>query len=198
MKQYKDNYFKKAKQENYPARSVYKLQEIHKRYHIFQKGQKVLDLGAAPGSWSQYAAERVGKKGRVLAVDKKEIDIALPEHVCFIRSDLFEPSEEFASWLDYYQEFDLVISDLAPSTSGIKLRDQTRSLELGEKVRTLGESYLKKGGTIVLKVFTGPDLQDFLFSLKQGFKRVKTFKPESSRSESMECYVLGFGKKNKQ
>lgn len=198
MKQYKDNYFKKAKQENYPARSVYKLQEIHKRYHIFQKGQKVLDLGAAPGSWSQYAAERVGKKGRVLAVDKKEIDIGLPEHVCFIQSDLFEPSEEFASWLDYYQEFDLVISDLAPGTSGIKLRDQTRSLELAEKVRALGESYLKKGGTMVLKVFTGPDLQDFLSSLKYGFKRVKTFKPQSSRSESMECYVLGFGKKNKQ
>jgi len=198
MKQYKDNYFKQAKKDNYPARSIYKLQEIHKRYHIFQKGQKVLDLGAAPGSWSLYAAERVGKKGSVLAVDKKNVDIGLPENVCFIQSDIFEPSEEVASWLDYYQEFDVVISDLAPSTSGIKLRDQTRSLELAEKVGSLGESFLKKGGTMVLKVFTGPDLQDFLSTLKQGFKRVKTFKPDSSRSESMECYVLSFGKKNKQ
>ena len=198
MKQYKDNYFKKAKQENYPARSVYKLQEIHKRYHVFQKGQKVLDLGAAPGSWSLFAAEKVSKKGIVLAADKKDVDIALPEHVCFVQSDVFDPSEEFASWLDHYQEFDLLLSDMAPATSGIKLRDQTRSLEMAEKVREIGQSYLKKGGTMVVKVFTGPDLQEFLTNLKQDFKRVKTHKPESSRSESMECFVLCFGKKNKQ
>lgn len=198
MKQYKDNYFKKAKKENYPARSVYKLQEIHKRYHIFQKGQKVLELGAAPGSWSLYSAQRIGKKGSVLAVDKKDVDIALPEHVCFIQSDIFEPSEEFASWLDFYQGFDLVLSDMAPETSGIKLRDQTRSLEMAQKVSELGKDYLKKGGIMVVKVFTGPDLQDFISALKQDFKRVKTFKPDSSRSESMECFILSFGKKNKQ
>ncbi len=198
MKQYKDNYFKKAKKENYPARSVYKLQEVHKRYHLFQKGQKVLDLGAAPGSWSLFSAQRIGKKGRVLAVDKKDVDINLPEHVCFIQSDVFAPSENFLNCLDYYRDFDLLLSDLAPETSGIKLRDQTRSLEMAQKVCELGESYLKKGGIMVLKVFTGPDLQDFLATLKQDFKRVKTFKPDSSRSESMECFVLSFGKKIKQ
>lgn len=193
MKKYRDNYFKKAKQENYPARSVYKLKDMDKRFQIFKKGQKILDLGAVPGSWTLFASERVGSRGSVMAVDKKDLDIDLPKHVYFVQSDLFDPSEEFSSYLDFFGQFDVVLSDMAPETTGIKERDQTKSIEMAEKGRELGAKYLQIGGTMLLKVFSGPDLEEFHSRLKQDFKRLKTYKPAGSRSESMECFLLGFG-----
>jgi 23S rRNA (uridine2552-2'-O)-methyltransferase len=195
MKQYKDHYFRKAKQERYPARSVYKLQEIDKRFQLFSGGQTVLDLGAAPGSWSLYAAERIGSEGLVLAVDKLEAGTELPDNVRFRQDDVLDPSQELLRILDASRPFDLVISDMAPETSGIKIKDQARSLELAETAADYATAYLRSGGHFVAKVFDGPDVQEFTFNLKALFTKVKSFKPKSSRSESKESFILGMQRK---
>lgn len=195
MKQYRDHYFRRAKQESYPARSVYKLQEIEKRFRLFSRGANVLDLGAAPGSWSLYAAERVGAEGSVLAVDKQDPGIDFPDNVRFLREDILEPSQELHRELDVRRPFDLVISDMAPETSGIKIRDQARCLELAETASDFAVSYLRSGGHFVAKVFDCPDVQEFTSNLKRLFQQVKSFKPKSSRSESKESFILGMLRK---
>ena len=130
MKEYRDHYFLKAKQENYPARSVYKLKEIDGRFKIFRKGMKVLDLGAAPGSWSLGAAERVGAQGKVLACDIQSTVTVFPPNVEFHQEDVFRRSEAFERQLAETGPFHVVMSDMAPQTTGTKFTDQARSLEL--------------------------------------------------------------------
>src|SRR6056297_708303 len=120
----KDHYFQKAKREDYPARSVYKLQEIEKRHKLFKPGIKVLDLGASPGSWALYAAKKIGKSGLVVALDKTEPSIAFPKQVVFVQSDIMGVDDHFVSILDNKGPFDLIMSDMAPQTTGIKIRDQ--------------------------------------------------------------------------
>ena len=130
MKEYRDHYFLKAKQENYPARSVYKLKEIDGRFKIFRKGMKVLDLGAAPGSWSLGAAERVGAQGKVLACDIQSTVTVFPPNVEFHQEDVFRRSEAFERQLAETGPFHVVMSDMAPQTTGTKFTDQARSLAL--------------------------------------------------------------------
>ena len=130
MKKYSDYYFLKAKQENYPARSVYKLKEMDSRFHILKAGMHVLDLGAAPGSWSLGAAEKVGKTGLVLAADIQETLTVFPDNVLFMQEDVFERSAEFEAVLTKFAPFDLVMSDMAPFTTGNKFIDQSRSHDL--------------------------------------------------------------------
>lgn len=196
MKKYRDHYFKQAKKQNYPARSVFKLQEMDKRFGLLSSGLKVLDLGAAPGSWSLYASKKVGPKGEILAIDLLEIDIDLPRQVTCLQSDILEPSEELISILEQRQPFDLILSDIAPQTTGIKVRDQTKSLELAEAVLDYAKKYLISKGNFVIKIFTGPDVEEFKNELKINFKRLKIFKPKSSRSESKESFLLGFSFKD--
>lgn len=196
MKKYRDHYFKQAKKQNYPARSVFKLQEMDKRFGLLSSGLKVLDLGAAPGSWSFYAAKKVGPKGEILAIDLLEIDIDLPRQVTCLQSDILEPSEKLISILEQRQPFDLILSDIAPQTTGIKVRDQTKSLELAEAVLDYAKKYLISKGNFVVKIFTGPDVEEFKNELKLNFKRLKIFKPKSSRSESKESFLLGFSFKD--
>ncbi len=196
MKKYRDHYFKQAKKQNYPARSVFKLQEMDKRFGLLSFGLKVLDLGAAPGSWSLYAAKKVGPKGEILAIDLLEIDIDLPRQVTCLQSDILEPSEKLINILEQRQPFDLILSDIAPQTTGIKVRDQTKSLELAEAVLDYAKKYLISKGNFVVKIFTGPDVEEFKNELKINFKRLKIFKPKSSRSESKESFLLGFSFKD--
>ena len=127
MKEYRDHYFLKAKQENYPARSVYKLKEIDGRFKIFRKGMKVLDLGAAPGSWSLGAAERVGAQGKVLACDIQSTVTVFPPNVEFHQEDVFRRSETFERQLAETGPFHVVMSDMAPQTTGTKFTDQARA-----------------------------------------------------------------------
>lgn len=196
MKKYQDYYFKRAKQENYPARSVYKLQEIEKKFCIFRRGQKVLDLGAAPGSWSLYAAKKVGLEGHVLGVDLQSTETEFPSNVEFFHGDAFETEGPFASRREELAPFDLIISDMAPKTTGVKFADQARSLELCELARDVALLALKPGGHFVAKIFEGPDAKPYSDSLRPFFDKVKTFKPKSSRAESKEMFVLGLGFRN--
>ena len=193
MKQYRDHYFLKAKQENYPARSVYKLKEIDARFKIFKQGMKVLDLGAAPGSWSLGASERVGAKGRVLACDLQQPGTVFPATVTFYREDVFRRSEAFETALSDAAPFDVVMSDMAPQTTGTKFTDQARSLELCLEALAVADLYLIKGGSFVVKIFMGPDLMELVGAMRSRFEQVKSFKPKSSRSESRETFYVGLG-----
>lgn len=193
MKKYRDYFFLKAKQESYPARSVYKLKEMDSRFRLFKPGMKVLDLGAAPGSWTLGAAERVGVNGMILAADIKETLVVFPENVTFMQEDVFNRSPQFEAALADLAPFDVVMSDMAPSTTGNKFTDQARSFNLCEEALAVASLYLKEGGSFVVKIFMGPDVQNYLVTMRKMFDKVQGFKPKSSRSESKEIFYLGFG-----
>lgn len=193
MKQYRDHFFLKAKQENYPARSVYKLKEIDNKFKILKKGMRVLDLGAAPGSWSLGASERIGPQGFVLACDIQTTETTFPANVSFLQEDVFNRSPEFEALLRERGPFDVVISDMAPRTTGTKFTDQTRSLELCVEALSVAQLYLAPGGSFVVKIFMGPDLQEMLTPMRKCFTSVKSFKPKSSRAESKETFFVGLG-----
>ncbi|MDY7001400.1 MAG: RlmE family RNA methyltransferase [Thermodesulfobacteriota bacterium] len=192
-KKYRDHYSIKAGQENYPARSVYKLKEMDKRFRLFSPGNKVLDLGAAPGSWTLYAAQRVRDRGRVLAVDRMESKIPFPANVTFFCEDVFSRTPDLEAEMAALMPFDVVLSDMAPNTTGNKITDQARSLDLAGEALALARTTLVKGGRFVVKIFMGPDVQAFVQSMRPLFEKVKTFKPKSSRSESKEMFYLGLG-----
>ncbi len=193
MKKYQDHYFKRAKQENYAARSVYKLQELDKRFGLLGPGLSVLDLGAAPGSWTQYAAKKVGPKGRVLAVDLNEPGASFGPNVTFLTADAFEASPKMVQALEAHAPLGLVLSDMAPKTTGVKFTDQVRSLELCERALELATQWLAPGGHLAVKIFEGPDVKGFTDSMRSLFGQVKAFKPKSSRSESKETFIVGLG-----
>lgn len=193
MKKYRDHYFLKAKQENYPARSIYKLKEIDKKYAIFQKGMKVLDLGAAPGSWTLGAAQQVGPSGFILCADIKSTDTPFPRNVRFMQEDVFNRSPEFQAAIDQLAPFGAVISDMAPSTTGHRGTDQARSAALCEEALAVALACLAPGGSFVVKVFMGPDVKAFADNLRKHFTFVKSFKPGSSRSESFETFYIAKG-----
>ncbi|MDR2076163.1 MAG: RlmE family RNA methyltransferase [Desulfovibrio sp.] len=193
MKTYRDYYFLKARQERYPARSVYKLKEIDKRFRLFRPGMRVLDLGAAPGSWSLEASERVGPEGRVIGLDIQPTATPFPPNVRFFREDIFARTQALADLLQAEGAFDLVLSDLAPGTTGHRGTDQARSAALCGEALALAVSCLIKGGSFVVKVFMGPEVKPYTERLRALFTRVRSFKPASSRSESMETFVIASG-----
>ena len=193
MKTYRDHYFKKAKQENYPARSVYKLQEIEKQSRLFSRGAAVLDLGACPGSWTLYAAERVGPGGKVLAIDLNPAGTAFPNHVTSLVGDMLDPGPDIREAFDRLGPFDVVLSDMAPKTTGIKFTDQARSLELCEAALAVARQRLKPGGAFVVKIFQGPDAPAYLAGLRKLFASVRVAKPKSSRAESKEIFYVATG-----
>ena len=195
MRKVQDYYFKKAKKENYPARSVYKLEEAQKKYRFLQTGNGVLDLGCQPGSWSIYAARIVGPAGLVVGVDLQEgkkISIAKAAEIVWFCDDIMA---------DYIiekiqkteKDFQTILSDIAPRTSGNKWVDQQQSLNLARRVLELAGELLESGGNIYVKVFEGEDFKEFVDSVRKSFKTVKIVKPKSSRSESREVFVLGMG-----
>jgi 23S rRNA (uridine2552-2'-O)-methyltransferase len=186
----KDYFFKKAKAENYAARSVFKLQEIDDRFRIFRPGYKVLDLGAAPGSWSQYASGKVGAQGRVLGIDLQQIKITLP-NVAFIQADMREMDLDRAlKEFGFSPPFDVVMSDMAPKTTGIRITDQARSLELCELALATAEKYLKVRGTFICKLFHSDEFEGFRQRLRDRFGKVEVLRPKSTRKESKEIFFI--------
>lgn len=191
----KDRFFKKAKEEGFAARSVYKLQEIDQKFKVLKHGQTVLDLGASPGSWSQFASQRVGPNGRILGVDLSPVTVDLPNAV-FIQADLNDLNlEEVFREHGFVPPFDVVMSDMAPKTTGIKSVDQTRSLVLCELALHVAERFLRPGGTFVCKFFQSGDFGQLRNAIKKTFERVEAIKPESTRSISKEIFLVGLRKK---
>jgi 23S rRNA (uridine2552-2'-O)-methyltransferase len=185
-----DHFGDRAKREGYPARSVYKLQEIDRRTQLLRRGQRVLDLGAAPGSWTLYAAERVGREGKVLSLDLNDARIQLPAQVTFRVLDVFavDARAEFGS-----AAFDVVLSDMAPHTSGQRHRDQFGSYELYMQALRVAREVLVPGGAFVGKIFQGPELEAARTATRAAFERVRIVKPEASRDESFEIFLVGTG-----
>lgn len=189
-----DTFYKKAKEQRFVSRAIYKLEEIDKRFKIFEKGNRVLDLGAAPGSWMQYALRTVGSGGRVVGIDLLELRIQLPPHGRFIQADIREtPAEELMG--PEAVPFDVVISDMAPNTIGVKFTDSARSAELVQLGIHLTDRVLKPGGKFIAKIFQGEDFDETLKLLKTRFVRFKVVKPESSRPESKEVYLVAWDRR---
>lgn len=192
---HQDFFFHKAKKEGYPARSVYKLQEIDRKYDLFKPGQFILDLGCAPGSWSLYICDRIGAKGRVLGIDQKEVDLSR-ENFIFWQSDVLKMEDRALSEMMMREGVDLfdgLVSDMAPSTSGIKSLDAGLSAELAERAFSLAELSLRKGGFLVLKILEGGEHDSVWSRIKGSFARAKQFRPKAVRSNSREIYVVADG-----
>ena len=191
-----DHYTRKAQKDNYPARSVYKLQEIQKKTDVLRKGDRVLDLGCAPGSWTIYAAETVGPGGKVVGVDLNPVEVSLPANARTITGDLLEPDADVREAMA--GPCDVVLSDMAPATTGNKNVDAVRSFVLAESALELAKTVLRPGGALVCKIFQGPDFEEFLNRIKAGFDRHKIYKPQSSRKSSREIFIIGMGKKEEE
>ncbi len=189
-----DHYTHKAKKENYPARSVFKLREIQNKTRLIGKGNKVLDLGCAPGSWLLHAADLVGPGGEVVGIDLEPLDIGLPAHARALTGDLLDMDEDLRAAVG--SGYDVVISDMAPATSGHKDVDAARSYNLAESALHVALAVLKPGGAFVSKIFQGPDFEGYIKQVRAHFSKQKNFKPRSSRKASREIFVIGIGKKD--
>jgi 23S rRNA (uridine2552-2'-O)-methyltransferase len=190
-----DHYFNKAKKDNYFARSVYKLEEIDKKHKVIKKGDYVMDFGYHPGSWTQYCSKIVGENGQVIGIDIREINTKFEnyENVRVFEKDINDVKE--LSELGVEDQFDVVVSDMAPNTTGIKSVDQIRSLQLVEMCFYHLKQFLKPGGNFVIKVFDSNDAQQFLKEQRTSFTKYHYLKPKSTRSVSKEFFVIGIGYK---
>lgn len=189
-----DHYTIRAKKEGYPARSVYKLEEIQQKYKIMKAGQKIIDVGASPGSWTMYALKIAQGAGLVVGADLKPMELKKNyPNFFFMQGDVFK--EETVNFLSEKGPFDVVLSDAAPSTTGNRLIDTSRSYDLVEQVLNLGDSLLKAGGSLVVKVFQGEDHDILLERMKNTYSTVKVFKPKAVRKVSFETYFIGLNKK---
>lgn len=176
----KDEYYtRKSKQDHYPARSVYKLQQIDEKFGLIRKNDRILDLGCAPGSWLLYAA----RKGEVLGIDSVNLKITLPINAKFIKQDVMSFTTD--------EKFNVIISDLAPNTSGEHFLDVGNSIELCEKCLEIAKTSLKRNGNFLCKIFEGEGMQEFFKEVEKNFKFAKRYKPMASRKESREIYIVG-------
>jgi 23S rRNA (uridine2552-2'-O)-methyltransferase len=182
----------KAKKEGFPARSVYKLMEIDKKFGLIKPGARVLDIGAAPGSWSLWVLRRLGERGFLAAVDLQDLGISpAMSNFLFIRGDLYDG--EVRSRLLERGPYGLVLSDAAPGTTGNRLVDQSASEGIVEAVIDYAEASLAPGGALVAKIFQGGGEAALLKRLRGSFAQARGFKPEACRSESFETYLVATG-----
>jgi 23S rRNA (uridine2552-2'-O)-methyltransferase len=185
-----DAFGDKAKKEGFAARSVYKLEELDRRNQLFKRGMRVLDMGAFPGSWTQYAANKVGAEGRVLAVDQQEWRGGFGPNVETRQCDVLALKPEDVGGL---ASFDVVMSDMAPWTTGTRFVDQCRSYDLYIHALAIAEGTLRGQGHFIGKIFQGPDFDEAKKKTQALFSKVRVMKPEASRKESYEIFVLGLG-----
>ena len=187
----KDPFVIQAQKDGYRSRAAYKLIEIDKKYHIIKPGIKAVDLGAAPGGWSQVLSNKIGATGRVVAADLLEMPPI--KNIDFIQGN-FEEEKVLRDIQDKLKNLpvDLVISDMAPNISGIKMVDQQRAIYLNELALEFVKNNLKQNGFFLVKSFVGADFEKFLSELKIHFKKVFKIKPDSSRSRSSEIFLLGY------
>lgn len=184
-----DHYARRAKKEKWLARSVYKLQEIDNKYKLIRTGDRILDLGCYPGSWAQYAIKKTGSRGEVVGIDLSEpTRISFP-NFRFIRGDVL--GLDLEGLARDLETRDLVMSDLAPKTSGIKDADAGRSLALAVRALDIGSALLKEDGHFLCKILEGGDLATFKSGVSNLFRRVKLFRPKATRKRSREVYVIG-------
>jgi 23S rRNA (uridine2552-2'-O)-methyltransferase len=191
-----DHYSQRAKKEGYPARSVYKLQEIDEKYKLIRPGMRILDIGATPGSWSLYCLRQMKDSGSVIGIDPvlpNQGELSVSSLFSFVQGDICDQST-----IDKILNaglFDLVLSDAAPATTGNKLVDSSRSTKIAQCVIRIAARGLREGGAAVIKVFQGGDEQTLSAEMGKSFAAVKRLKPKASRTESFEVFLVGLKKK---
>jgi len=190
---WQDHYTRQAKKEQYPARSVYKLQEIQEKFKVMRPGARVLDLGCSPGSWLLYAAKVVGAAGHVAGIDLKPVTEKIPSNASVYTGDIFDDAAPF--WARLGERFDVVLSDMAPNTTGDSGVDAARSFRLCEAALLTALTRLSPGGGFVCKIFQGEDFETMVGEVKRHFGKHKIFKPQSCRKASKEIYLIGMEKK---
>jgi 23S rRNA (uridine2552-2'-O)-methyltransferase len=188
-----DHHTRSAKAAGYPARSVFKLSEIDRRVGLLRSGQHVLDLGAAPGSWSKYVLERIGTGGRLLAVDLDPLATPLGANAEVLQADVRELSDGVLGALAPY---DVVLTDMAPRTTGSRTADAWRSHELFSLALEIAGRWLAPGGRFVGKLFMGEGFEEARGAMRAWFDTVRLIRPESTRSVSHEIFLVGLGKKS--
>jgi 23S rRNA (uridine2552-2'-O)-methyltransferase len=189
-----DHFSRRARAESYPARSIYKLEEIDHRVGLLSRGALVLDLGAAPGSWTLYAAGCVGPEGRVIAIDRAPLTVRLPGNVEAIEADAL--AVDPAALLEHTsgRRFDAVLSDMAPRTSGDRFVDQSRSFRLFDRALELAVELAAPGGNFAGKIFQGPEFEEARRQVRAAFGTVRVLRPRSVRTESYEVYLVGLSR----
>ena len=190
--QWQDHYTRQAQKEHYPARSVFKLAEIQKKHRIIARGDRVLDLGCAPGSWLLFAAQQTGPSGVLVGVDLTPVTLPMPANVRTVAGDIHELRQTADTILG--AGFQVVLSDMAPSTTGDKGGDAARSYQLCQAALEVAAALLMTGGHFVCKIFQGEDFKTFCDQVKTRFDRMDIFKPQSSRKASREIFIIGLGK----
>jgi 23S rRNA (uridine2552-2'-O)-methyltransferase len=185
----KDRFHRQARQKGYRARAVFKLQDIDQKFALLSRGARVLDLGCAPGSWLQYCRTRVGT-GALVGIDRAPLAEPIAGARLLVGDVFTVTTEELVGDLD---GFDVVLSDMAPDTSGVRHLDQARSETLFERALDIAEATLAPGGHFVGKLFQGPDFQTLIQRCRRQFTAVKLVKPEASRTRSIEQYVVARG-----
>ncbi|MEZ4225591.1 MAG: RlmE family RNA methyltransferase [Polyangiaceae bacterium] len=179
---------RQAKAQGYPARSIFKLEEIDRRVRLLGRGQRVLDLGAAPGSWSLYAATRVGPGGSVVAIDLSAITQVFPDNVVVYQADALAMEDSVVA---QHAPYDVVLSDMAPATSGNKSQDQARSFELFMRALAVAEAQLSPGGHFVGKLFMSGDYEAARAAVRRAFGKERTVRPQGTRQNSTEVFIVG-------
>ena len=192
-----DTYFEKAKKLGYRARSAFKLIEIQEKYGLIQPKMNVLDVASAPGSFLQVIAKIIGREWKVVGIDIQKIDpnFGYP-NIHLLQESVFE-FEKIRTYLDKLGiwQFDLITSDIAPSTTGMTWVDQYRSIELNLAILDVAETFLKKWGNLLLKVFVGEDINDLIVPIKERYAKLSRIKPKACRDRSFEEYFVCMGKK---
>ena len=192
-KKWEDHYARRAREEKWFARSVYKLIEIDIKFRLIHKGNRLLDLGCYPGSWSQYGIQKIGSKGEVVGIDQTR-----PEHLFspgfkFIQADVLTLDIELLGRETGSR--DVILSDLAPQTTGIQLTDISKSMSLARRAYDISLALLKKKGHFVCKVFEGEDLKPFKSEMSNHFNQIRLFRPQATRKGSREIYIIGLNLK---
>ncbi|ADR19286.1 RlmE family RNA methyltransferase [Calditerrivibrio nitroreducens] len=190
----KDSFYKKAKLEGYRSRASYKLLELNQKYKLFRKNDAVLDVGAAPGGWSQVALQLLGEKGIVVAVDILDINPLNDKRFHFIKGDIRDENT-LSEITKYASSFDIVISDIAPNTTGQKFVDHQNSINLIKTVMNFIMKTLKKNGIFLFKLFDGEERESLVKDLKELFEDIKIIRPDATRKNSFEIYIICKGYK---
>ncbi|MBI5532552.1 MAG: RlmE family RNA methyltransferase [Deltaproteobacteria bacterium] len=187
-----DHHSREARAQGYPARSVFKLEEIDRRARLLRPGQRVLDLGAAPGSWSLFAAQRIGPSGRLFAVDLQPLAQTLGPGCTFIQGDALSLQND---QLALYAPYDVVLSDMAPSTTGNRESDAARSEELFLRAVDVAVHLGHPGSSFVGKLFMGGGFEEVRARLRQAYQEVRLMRPDATRKQSVEIFLIGIGKR---
>ena len=190
-KRWDDHYTRRAKKEQWLARSVYKLQEIDSKFKLIHKNNRLLDLGCYPGSWTQYGIGKVGAGGHVTGIDLSQPEQISFPNFRFIQADVLSP--EIALLVRETGKMDVVMSDLAPKTTGVKITDVSRSIALAGRADEIARIFLKKKGRFLCKVFEGEDLKPFKSKVSESFQQVRLYRSKATRKRSKEVYLVGLG-----